>query len=601
MRKVKHLYSFDSRLKGLFYKNLKLFSLIITIPVVCLFLILYSVVTQHYVDQSEDFGSYSAQKLQVECDNILRQAEMQGIKLATNEHVKAYVASNSAAHTQMPVQNLLNLYQGINSFFDSVAIYSFTGNNYISNRGMGEIDAKTRSVLMQPMYQLEQRNVKFMPIARNNKYPFLIRLMFPLEIDKTKGAVVIDVNVEKFGDFAQNLKETNGWYNFIVCENKVVFGNSLKTQFNKDFSEFVTLKGKRALFDGKKHIIKETQSSYFPLKYISIVSINRFSPVESVLILFLLLGIVLCLVVAILVAYSITKRSITPFDLLIKTIESSDLVAMEKSNLPSELYYIIDDIKSHLIRNTQEMEKEMAARLLLLKTANVQAMQMQMKPHFLYNVLDAISWNLYSKLGEENEVSSALADLSDMYRMNVRMDGYIVPLKNEINYTQSYFKLISFIEGREISLEINIDNSLSERDVVKFTIQPLVENSLMHGLKAGKGKIIISAEADNDMLKIYVDDNGIGMNEEKIKAMNEELSRESNMPEEFSEIITQDMNSANATRCNEAISKSSGVALRNINSRIKMLMGNTCGLSFSKSKLGGLRATITLQLKNELN
>lgn len=595
---MKRLYSFDNRLKGLFNKNLKLFTFIITIPVVCLFLILYSVITRHYTEQSEDFAYYAAQNLKVECDNILRQAEMQGIKLTTNEHVMAYVASNAAEHTRISVQNVLNSYMGINNFFDSITVYSFSGDNYITAISFGEIDEKTRNVLNEPMAKLNQRNVKFKPLAKNNMYPFLIRLVFPVEIDKSNGAVVVDVNVEKFSHFAQNLNDTNNYKNFVVCDGKIVFGSSLKEQFNKSFSEFVILKKGSAIFENNKHIIKKTESVYFPLEYISLVSMNTFSPVKSVLVLFLILGIIACIIIAVIVAYSITKRSISPFDLLIKTIESPEGVIEEKTNLPPELCYIIDDIKSRFMKNNGEIEKEMAARLLLLKTANVEAMQMQMKPHFLYNVLDALSWKVYSKLGEENDISSALADLSDMYRMNVRQEGYIVSLRSEIVYLEAYIKLIRIIERENINLSVDINENFMSYDIIKFTLQPLVENSIAHGKSEN---IIISASVVDDFFCVYVDDDGEGIAEDRINAINSELSRKGDAAMEFSGIITSDMNLDKTYEEVVAHSKNSGIALNNINTRIKTLMGDLCGLSLGKSKLGGLRVTVRLQLRNDIN
>lgn len=561
MKRKQHI---DNRLKDVVYSNLIRFSIIITLPVMLMFFGLYGFVAYHHYKQATYFVDYSVQNLRVECDNILRQAEIQGIKLATNEALVAFVASNGAEHTTYKAQEFLSAYQGLNSFYDSVKLYSISGKNYVDAFRYDFAKNKELEELSVPMHKLEGRNVLLLPMAKNNKYPYLVRLMFPMEIGTSIGAVVIDINAEKFGAYTHNLGK-DAIFNFVDYKGKIVFGSDIKHQFNKNFIDVVGQEGRYVHYTGKKYVMQQRESDYYPFTYTSLVPPEYFFPSKIILGLFFLLGIIISMGSAFFVALSITKRSVSPFDVLIKMLETP--AEWEKTeDLPPEIR-CISEVLHEKFQKKSDIEKEMAGRLLLLKAAELQTMQMQMNPHFLYNILDILSWEIYGHLGRENTLSKKLTELSDMYRMCLNKKGYIVMLDWELSYVRTYFNLVQYIEDKKVTLDINVDEKLLHQNVVKFMLQPLVENAINHGIK------------DNKSIGIYI---------------SAELVDTVDIAEELSEMIIPDVENREFYEVINVKVKGSGLALKNINRRIRMLMGEQDGLSLSKSPYGGLRVTVTL-------
>ena len=202
----------------------------------------------------------------------------------------------------------------------------------------------------------------------------------------------------------------------------------------------------------------------------------------------------------------------------------------------------------------------------------------QVNPHFLYNTLDTI--RIQAQLNGDKKVAELLMHLVDFFRLSVKVDRPMVTLDDEMELLEAYMELMCY-RYPELTCEYDIDPDLGGAQVPNFILQPIVENSLLHGLKnkGYRGDVTISArKTDEERMEICVRDTGSGFAEGK-KAAIDELLRDY------------------AKRAPKLTGNSIGIL--NVQKRIKLLCGREFGLWYTENETGGVTAHILLPLEEE--
>ena len=221
---------------------------------------------------------------------------------------------------------------------------------------------------------------------------------------------------------------------------------------------------------------------------------------------------------------------------------------------------------SILIENQYKLGKE-------VKNAELKALQAQINPHFLYNTLDMINWMSYKNMNKE--ISAAVKALAKFYKLSLNKGKDIVTIEDELQHSKFYVQLQNMRYNNRIHLDINISEELIHYYIPKITFQPIIENSILHGILGRgmeDGTIMISGYKENNKLTIQISDDGIGI------------------PAEVIPLILTD---------NNLKTKGSGYGLKNINERIKILYGEDYGLSFTSNLGVGTTVEIVLPIINE--
>ena len=195
------------------------------------------------------------------------------------------------------------------------------------------------------------------------------------------------------------------------------------------------------------------------------------------------------------------------------------------------------------------------------------ALQAQINPHFLYNTLDIIVWMIEKNKPEEAvRIVSALAKL---FRISLSKGKNFIPVKDELEHTRSYLTIQQMRYKDKFTYSINLPDEARDLAVIKLVVQPIVENAIYHSMDFmdGDGVIRVDVRVEGKDLFISVSDNGIGMPQDLVDRL---------LVEYF------------------PISKGSGVGLKNVNERIKLYAGDAYGVII-KSELD-VGTTITLHL-----
>ncbi len=267
--------------------------------------------------------------------------------------------------------------------------------------------------------------------------------------------------------------------------------------------------------------------------------------------------IIASVLVNILVTNSITK----PIRMLCdKTamVAKGDFTTRTNCDNHDELAVLSDRFNDMTIKLEQQV-KSIRLEQENLRYMESKLLQTQINPHFLYNTLDTIIWLIE---GEKNkEAIDIVVALSEFFRIVVSKGKDFITIREEEIHIKSYLQIQQSRYKDILTYEIDIPEELYVYQILKLTLQPLIENSLYHGIKMqrAKGNITVTGELIDEVIYFHVIDNGIGMNEEELNALRKEVE----MP----------------------VSKqSTGFGLANVNKRIKLNYGNDYGLDIQSKK-----------------
>ena len=202
------------------------------------------------------------------------------------------------------------------------------------------------------------------------------------------------------------------------------------------------------------------------------------------------------------------------------------------------------------------------------RKAEIKALQAQINPHFLYNALNSIVWTATEN--DDEEAASFTLRLADYYRTNLSDGREYITINEELKHAENYLWIQTRRYDR-ISYEIHCDDGLASTLIPKIIVQPLIENSIYHGIKPknAEGRITIRAELRDSVIHISVADNGLGIEPSLLETIQGKLHE-------------------------GIIDSSSGYGIYNVNSRIKLSYGSDYGLMIYSKEGEGTKAEITI-------
>ncbi len=203
-----------------------------------------------------------------------------------------------------------------------------------------------------------------------------------------------------------------------------------------------------------------------------------------------------------------------------------------------------------------------------LKVSEFKALQAQINPHFLYNMLDMINW--LSKDGKQNEVSEAVQALSKYYKLTLNKGNIITTISEELDHVSLYVKLQNMRYEDKIRFIIDIPDEILDYEIPKLILQPIVENAILHGIfeKENKeGIIVIASWMEGQNIQFTISDNGKGIPPDKLPA-----------------ILTGEGKSTTG----------SNIAIYNTHLRLKLLYGDNFGLHYESVLGKGTDVTIRI-------
>ena len=315
-----------------------------------------------------------------------------------------------------------------------------------------------------------------------------------------------------------------------------------------------------------KSLLRETEEGYHIALVKKDVSYERIAPtIFKISLLVAIICSMLCIFVSAYLGKQLTKP-ISDLNKAMDKVKKGDLTIQVRHELKNELGALTDNF-NHMTTELDDHVKKLVNRQKEINRIQLQLFQTQLNPHFLYNTLDSIKWE--ARIHELSDVSHMAENLAYILQKSIRSEPFI-PLREELEIVKEYMEIQQIRFGGKFVYEEDIPDELLDCIVPKLMLQPLVENAVIHGLaEQEEGQISVYAERLSDMMKIYVTDDGAGMDEETVNKLNQNMPRES----------------------------AGHVGLYNVSRIIKLYFGEQYGLTVSVEEEIGTTVMITLPMK----
>ncbi|WP_446685703.1 sensor histidine kinase [Paenibacillus alginolyticus] len=312
--------------------------------------------------------------------------------------------------------------------------------------------------------------------------------------------------------------------------------------------------------------------------------------------------VIIALVILSTVLASIISRNIaSPLKLLIREMKQVEMGNF-KGSVTVKSFEEINSLVSSFNRMVNRMD-ELIERITLAsmseKNAELQALQSQVNPHFLYNTLDMIYWMLDER--ENDRLGKVILALSHMFRYSSDwQEASKTTLQQELDQMRHYITIIeSRLEGR-VSTDIQIDPDYLDVILPKMTLQPIIENAVKYGLEPSRepGNLRVFTEVHEQELHIIVKDNGVGIPESTLEEMQELLRADTT--EVSGRVASMKMEQSIALSSIQAASPSvktrRGIGLTNVHRRITLMFGDAYGLRIHSNQGEGTTVIIAMPL-----
>ena len=330
------------------------------------------------------------------------------------------------------------------------------------------------------------------------------------------------------------------------------------------------------IFNGTRQTVVTKTVGYTGWKLVGVIKGTGISLNMLKTRLFIVFVILLIIFIVILINSYISFRVTNPIRELEKSVK-----ALEEGNLDADIYMGGSYEVQHLGKSVQDMKFRIKGLMQDIvneheekRKSEFDSLQAQINPHFLYNTLDIIVWQIENE--KQSEAVHTVTALARFFRLSLGKGKNIVTVRDEIDHVKNYLMIQHMRFKNKFDYEFDIAEDVLELPSLKLMLQPLVENAIYHGMEFmdGDGMIMVKAWREEDELYLSVADNGLGMTEDKVEM-----------------ILTGKSTSGNG--------RGSGIGVKNVNERIKLYFGEAYGLTIDSEPDEGTTVIIHLPAKDE--
>ena len=482
--------------------------------------------------------------------------------LSVDADVRNFLISGNE-DSKKSIEKMIYSILGYNKGIKNITVIGKNGNIVSSDKNN---DMKISENMMKEKWYVDAINNSDMPVfnpSRKNSTSSMNSALWFLSISRdiknskgeNLGVIVFDIKYEILERYLNSISFGKQIDNIIVDKNNnIIYYKDVKCFADKKCLAKFSEKNKN-----KDTYLYETQIENTNWNLRSLANTNDLVTLKKnfshiVIIIFLV---------------SLAFSSIITFIVITKILRPLIKLENHMQNFENNLReFHLSEKTGYEVQNLVEHFNVMVEKIKYLREYEIKALHSQINPHFLYNTLDTIIW--MAEFEDNEKVISITKSLANYFRLSLSNGHEKIPLKDEIMHTKEYLFIQKQRYEDKLSYFFNIeDESLLSIEVPKIIIQPIVENSIYHGIKnlSGNGIITIDVYRQNSTVNISVKDNGIGF--EKAKQFKK--------------------------------SKTGGVGFQNVDKRIKFYYGKNYGVFINKnSKTEGAEVVIKIPFKSSL-
>jgi len=409
------------------------------------------------------------------------------------------------------------------------------------------------------------------------KGEYALSIYYPIysntKIGEKLGMLCVNVNNTSFSQLISDDNAEIGFTvnNYFVHENGDILVSSIEEDIGTKMTEFDSISTKEGRIPGKKGMIVYKKVSGWDFYYVARIGWWDLAK-DSVWTILILLTLLVCIIFIIIrMARRMIEKAYEPWGNVVYAMEKVSAGELEtrldvKEEDP-DMKVVSTGFNSMMLQLIMLME-QIKEEQYQMNQIRLNALHSQIQPHFLYNTLDCIHWQ--AVVSGNQDISNMVKALASYYRICLSKGKDIITLQQEVEYIRNYLFIQRMRYGEVLNYQIISEPGLEKALIPKLTLQPLVENAIYHGIKSTEdkeGHIFIRIFDASPEIEILIEDDGVGMSDEKMEEMNKMIS---------------------------VFDDQLGYGVRNVNRRIQLFCGEDYGLHYQKNEKGGITVRLLL-------
>lgn len=416
----------------------------------------------------------------------------------------------------------------------------------------------------------------------DSDFPWVVSMSRFVQItegkDVTEGVLLINMKYGAFAEIFRNSIQTRDRYSFLIDGDGNLIYHPNHAMINEGFMEapsknIASYKDGfyEAVLDGEQAMCCIKTVGYTGWKIVSVINrenVERDSLKNQMFVVFMVLFVLFGSMILSSYLSTVLTRPIQKLETDVKRIAEGELDIKVQTSGSFEIYHLGKSIQKMAVK-IQGLMKDIIREQEERRKSDLDSLQAQISPHFLYNTLDIIVWMIEEEKSQDAvRVVTALARL---FRISLSKGKHIISVGDELEHVRNYLIIQTLRFKDTFTYEFQIQEEVKSLSIIKLVVQPLVENAIYHGMDGmyGDGKITICAYLKEGDLYISVKDNGMGMKREQLDALLD---------------YSQEVKTA----------KGNGLGVRNVHERIRLYFGEDYGLTITSELDVGTEVLIHL-------
>ncbi len=347
----------------------------------------------------------------------------------------------------------------------------------------------------------------------------LFRRTDPLIGVRAPGVVVLNIYRDDFDEMLGRMKSSP--------EQKIVILDSTGRTVSSEFGPDVSTTGPYVRMDGDLYDTVELSSPKYGWTYMLFTPVARLYRMSNTLRTLNIAVVGASLVLGLLLAYGVSRRSFRTIEGVLDAVDAAEagtpLPVVPESSEKGFGHVTYSVLRTFIER--KYLQVQLSERKYRQKTLELMALQSQMNPHFLFNTLETINWKVIQLTKKPGQINDMIGSLSRILKYSLAPPSELETLENEIRHARDYLEIQKIRYRNKFSTTWDYDEGLGDRKVIRFILQPLLENAIYHGIKEAGGRrhIVVAGREEDGRLILSVTDDGLGIPAEKLQEIRARL------------------------------------------------------------------------------
>ena len=482
------------------------------------------------------------------------------------------VIKNTDLDEESMSQEMNLLYEVYRDNLVGLACFTDTG-ELISSVPMGNlkenVDVTKQSWFVDAQDKMENLHFSDLHVQNifensTNRYYWVISLSRGVELTNSgkmsEGILLVDMDFSGIRQLFAKVNSQNMGYVYLMDSDgkiiyhprqNLIFSNMI--QENNEMAKTYEDGAHRETFEGEDRMVAVKTVGYTGWKIVSVMPMEKFlgdfSRTRTMAVMIIIVAILVMIFANQFVAVRVAKP--------LRNLEDSLTgIGMDREPQiyiggPPEIQYLGETIRS-MVEQLRQLTDDIVREQEEKRKSELDALQSQINPHFLYNTLDSIMWMIEAE--KYDDAISMVQALSRLFRISLSKGKNIITVGEELQHAKNYLDIQKYRYKNKFTSYFEIEEGIEKYKTIKLIIQPLIENAIYYGMEYmdGDGEIYVRAYTKEEDLFIEVEDNGLGMQKAQVESL-----------------LTD------GTRIR---SKGSGIGIRNVHQRIQLYFGTEYGL-----------------------